>query len=202
MSKFFFESKIYDIKFNTFDNLINIQIVFNYRLICNTIMLPRIFLVAWKKKKKTKRLLVFQYHISETSNSGKKLTATIDEWLQRRGTRKGRWDGEQKRVSKFPRGDVPEFSHGGGDRVHPCAVPNCHIFHSNECKTYICSPRSPRVDGPDKEEILEISWQITLPRYIYIYIPCSIPVPLICIRTLFSQQSQRISTMKVDVPLA
>lgn len=44
----------------------------------------------------------------------KKLTATIRVVTAHRGVQEGSLGGEQKRVSKFPRGDVPEFSQGGG----------------------------------------------------------------------------------------
>lgn len=149
MLKFFLESK-------NISNFINIQIVWFLHISLRNNYNNKFL---WMSKKK-----LFIFHVSEERRAEekkkKKPTATIRGGYSTQGYRKGdSLDGGQKRVSKFPCGDVPEFSQGGegGDRMHPSAVPNCHIFHSNECETYICSLRSPRVDGPDKEEILEIS---------------------------------------------
>lgn len=150
MLKFFFESK-------NISNFVNIQIVWFLHISLRNNYNNKFL---WMSLKKNCSSFTSQKNVEQRKKKEKKPTATIRGGYSTQGYRKGdSLDGGQKRVSKFPRGDVPEFSQGGegGDRMHPSAVPNCHIFHSNECETYICSLRSPRVDGPDKEEILEIS---------------------------------------------
>lgn len=117
-------------------------------------------------KKKVAHLSISRLRDIEQREKKKKKEANSDDQsgYSTQGYRKGRWTGNR---NACPNSHVATFQNSrrgeGGDRMHPSAVPKCHIFHSNECKTYICSLRSPWVDGPDKEEILEIFWQITPP---------------------------------------
>lgn len=70
-----------------------------------------------------------QKNVEQRKKKKKKPTATIRGGYSTQGYRKGdSLDGGQKRVSKFPRGDVPEFSQGGEGSNAPLCGPELSHF--------------------------------------------------------------------------
>lgn len=151
MLKFFFESK-------NISNFINIQIVWFLHISLRNNYNNKFL---WMSLKKNCSSFTSQKNVEQRKKKKKEANSDDQRWLQHTGVQEGGFVGRgtetRVQIPTWRRSRILAGGEEGGDRMHPSAVPNCHIFHSNECETYICSLRSPRVDGPDKEEILEIS---------------------------------------------
>lgn len=138
-----------------------------------------------------------QKNVEQRKKKKKKPTATIRGGYSTQGYRKGdSLDGGQKRVSKFPRGDVPEFSQGGRREGIECTPLRSrtvtfstltsakHISALFAVREWMAQIKKRFLKFPHENNSLPFP----------IYISSSIPVPLICTQTRFPEQLQRIST--------